>query len=153
MEKENNGIIAKLKTLNFIDEESRVTVQGIDILSRCIENESNAETASENKEWIPEYVKTWDMSQEEVEEWEKENHAVSISCGDDILEAEPTKYYHIDRLGQKVYSREMLGLSVAHINSEEDCFVVFHSKQDIIKLRDYLTKFIEKDVEWYKTKE
>ena len=148
-----NGILANLQALGLIDENNKVTVEGIDVLTRYAEHESNAETQTDEDEWEPEYSQTWNMDCDEVSEWEENKHSIKVQCADDWLEVIPTRLHHIGELGQKIYSNEVLFISMTSINPFEECSAIMESKKEIIKLRDYLTKFIEKDEDWYKIEE
>lgn len=151
--KEPKGVIASLQALGLIDKENKVTVQGIDTLTRYVAHANNGEIQDENeKEWRPDYSETWEMDDDEVIKWEEKNHSAKILCADDYLEVMPTKPYHINKSGEKVYTDEVLYMSMTSINPLGECSVVIESKKEIIKLRDFLTKFIEKDENWFDIK-
>lgn len=142
------GVIASLQSLGLIDEENKVTVQGLDVLTRYVANANNGEVQEED--WKPEYSHTCDMSLAEIEKWEQEEKRVSIpSWEGGRLEVSPTRAYCEDT-GERVWDKhEMIHIVACNYDREEECYLSLYDKKEIIKLRDYLTKFIEKDKDWF----
>ena len=149
-----NGILSQLQALGLIDENNKVTVEGIDVLTRYAEHESNTETQTDEEEWNPEYAETSDMNYSEIEEWACKNHGFAIpSTEGGRLQITPTRFLYESMNGKRWGKNEALCIVACNFEREEEAMITIESKESIIELRNYLTKFIEKDEDWYKIKE
>lgn len=89
-----------------------------------------------------------------IQKWEKENNAFAI-FEDGVLGVEPTKTFSLTENGEKVFNRqEVLVFSIWEETEPgekvgKSASTLITKKEDIIRLRDYLTKFIEKDEDWF----
>lgn len=153
--KETNGVLASLQALGLIDEKSKVTIAGLDALTRYVAQENNNEGQTEyEEEWEPEYAHTTDMINGEIEEWAFKNHGIAIpSYEGGRLEITPTRFLYKGMHGKRWDKNEALCIVACNFEDEEEAMITIESKKDIIELRDYLTRFIEKDEDWYKIEE
>lgn len=94
-----------------------------------------------------EYIRTFDMSAEEIKRWEKENKACSISDNDGcrIIELSQNYLYGQDyfqknkeHLDEK-FGTPTIGLAFYDDIEKFETFTSFSSVSEIRKLRDYLT--------------
>lgn len=95
-----------------------------------------------------EYIRTFDMSAEEIKRWEKENKACSISDNDGcrIIELSQNYLYGQDyfqknkeHLDEK-FGTPTIGLAFYDDIEKFETFTSFSSASEIRKLRDYLTE-------------
>ena len=95
-----------------------------------------------------EYIRTFDMSAEEIKRWEKENKACSISDNDGcrIIELSQNYLYGQDyfqknkeHLDEK-FGTPTIGLAFYDDIEKFETFTSFSSVSEIRKLRDYLTE-------------
>lgn len=94
-----------------------------------------------------EYICTSDMTFDEISEWEKEHNAVCLQFDNGgCLEIQYGEMYSVDEHGVRVIGNETPSLmfsmcdQVCEIEVSEIC----SSKEEILKLRNYLDKIIEK---------
>lgn len=101
-----------------------------------------------DKEITPKYSESWNMTFEEIEKWEKEQHCLHISDGSGgLLEVKPMRV--VDKDGN--YGNEEL----LHFTSVDQAFtaevpLLIADRNEIIKLRDYLNRFLQKTEFWVK---
>lgn len=87
--------------------------------------------------------------------WEKENNAVAI-FEDGLLAVHPTKTFLLDENGEKKFNnQEVLVFNIWEEaepgeKAGKTASVLVTDKEEVIRLRDYLTKFIEKEEDWGK---
>lgn len=137
-----------LLKLGLIDQESKLTNAGFILLSTIASKHAPIiEKEDETPQW--EYVKCYDIAPEEEERWEEEHKGICIHGGNEgVMELKPIRFY-TTKNGQKIWEDfEDLVISMVDENSNSEAYINLTDKKDIIKLRDYLTKFIEKDEFW-----
>ena len=136
-----------LKEHGLIDEEGKITLVGRIVL----ENSLKASENSEHEEFEPEYSSCWNKDSDEIIQWEKENNAIFIGGSNEgCMEIAPVKFYCEDS-GVRVWDKqERLSIVMVDDIFKSEAHVTIYSKENVIALRDYLTKFIEKEEDWYK---
>lgn len=137
-----------LLKLGLIDQESRLTSAGLILLNALIiEHAPSVMEEIESPQW--EHVECYDVRPEEEEQWEKENKSLCIhGCNEGVMELKPVRFYN-EKNGVKILEKsEDLVISMVDENSNSEAYINLMDKKDIIKLRDYLTKFIEKEEFW-----
>lgn len=136
-----------LKEHGLIDEEGKVTLVGRVILQDALK----ASEHSESDEFKPEYSSCWDKNEDEVKKWEEENKSLCLfGFNEGLIEICPTRFYR-EEGGKRIYDlEEFLSVATVSDGNPSEALMYLWSKENIIKLRDYLTKFIEKEEDWYK---
>lgn len=97
------------------------------------------------------YIHTFDMSAEEVKQWEAENKGFSV-CDDNgnvVIELQKTFLYeqgyfenNKDNLDESM-GIPTIGMALYDDMSERELYSIFSCKEDIVRLRDYLNKILE----------
>lgn len=93
------------------------------------------------------YICTSDMTSSEIEEWERSNETVSIHFDDGgCLEIQLCKSYLTDEYERKIIGTEepILMFSMCNKFYDNEVSELCSSKEDIVKLRDYLNKTIDR---------
>lgn len=136
-----------LKEHGLIDEEGKVTLVGRIVLENALE----ASESSNSEEFEPKYSSCWNKDVDEIVKWVKENNALFIGgSSEGCLEITPTKFYSEDS-GVRVWEKqERLSVVMVDDMFNSEAHITIYSKENAIALRDYLTKFIEKEEDWYK---
>lgn len=143
--REPKGVIASLQALGLIDKENKVTVQGIDTLTRYVAHANNGEIQTEEEDFIPEYLKTWDASKEDIEQWEEEHFGAVISTqGEGWMEVCLNKWYNADT--GEPSGPDTLCIAIKSDYGNEEALVDISQTAEIIKLRNFLNKFIERNL-------
>lgn len=141
-----------LKEHGLIDENGKVTLVGRIMLESALKTKDFLEGGNNElmKEFRPEYSSCWDKSEEGVKNWEDDNKSLCLPGFDGgLIEISPTKFYREEN-GKRIYDMdEFLCVVTVSEGNPSESLVYLWNKKDIIKLRDYLTKFIEKDEDWY----
>lgn len=92
------------------------------------------------------YICTSDMTLDEIAKWEENNKAVCIQFDDGgCLEIQLCKTYLTDEYERKIIGTEepVLVFSMCNQVCDNEVSELCSSKEDIVKLRDYLNKVIE----------
>ena len=87
------------------------------------------------------------MTSSEIEEWERSNETVSIHFDDGgCLEIQLCKSYLTDEYERKIIGTEepILMFSMCNKFYDNEVSELCSSKEDIVKLRDYLNKTIDR---------
>lgn len=91
------------------------------------------------------YICTSDMTISEIQEWEKKHNAVSIPFDDGgCLEIQLCKSYITDKYKRKIIGTDepVLMFSMCNKFYDDEVSELCSSKENIVKLRDYLNKVI-----------
>lgn len=94
-----------------------------------------------------EYICTSDMTFDEISEWEKEHNAVSVAFDSGgCLEIQYCEMYSVDEHGIRIIGTETPALMISTCDQvyEKEVSEICSSKEEILKLRNYLDKIIEK---------
>ena len=136
-----------LKEHGLIDEDGKVTLAGRIVLESVLASSAS----SYSEEFEPKYSSCWNKDSDEIINWEKENKAVCIpGSNEGLIEVTPIKFYCEDS-GVRVWEKqERLSVVMVDDMFNSEAHITIYSKENAIALRDYLTKFIEKEEDWYK---
>lgn len=91
------------------------------------------------------FIRTYDMTFDEIEEWEKENDAVSVGFDNGgVIEFFPTELFSV-RDGIKVPGSGTKAVMISMCDSmcEHEVSELVSSKDEIRKLRDMLNRYLE----------
>ena len=142
-----------LKEHGLIDGDGRVTLVGRIMLESALQTKEFLEGGNNElmKGFKPEYSSCWVKDEEEVKEWEEDNNSLCLFGLDGgMIEISPTKFYREEN-GKRIYDMdEFLCVVTVSDGSPSESLMHLWNKKDIIKFRDYLTKFIEKEEDWCK---
>ena len=144
----------QLRELGLIDENGKITTVGFAVLKSTI-NDAEKQMKSQNNGKIEmEFIKCYDKSFEDIEKWENENNAICVGgSSEGLIELLPTRFFHLEN-GRRIWSsEEALHVSILSDDTSSESFITLCNKSEMIKLRDYLTRFIEKEENWYKIEE
>lgn len=92
------------------------------------------------------FIQTEDMTLKEVKEWEGKYKTVSVNSDDGaIIEMQKSYVYGTDEKGHKSINPENTALFIAVCDNicEKEVGIVLSSKKDVIKLRDYINRYLE----------
>lgn len=137
-----------LLKLGLIDQESKLTNAGLILLNVIAEKHAPIMSeGGETPKW--EHVECYDVTPEEEKQWEERNKSLCIHGGNEgIMELKPVRFY-TEKDGHKVWDDfEDLVISMVDENSNSEAYINLMEKDDIVRLRDYLTQFLEKDEFW-----
>lgn len=138
-----------LKEHGLIDKDGKVTLVGRIMLESALKTKEFLESECYN-EFTPTYSECWNKNFDEIEKWESDNRSLYIGGSNEgCIEVTPTKFY-TEVEGVKVWDNiERLSIVVVDDMFNSESHITIWSKENAIALRDYLTKFIEKDEDWY----
>jgi hypothetical protein len=142
-----------LKEHGLIDEDGKVTLVGRIMLESALRTKAFLEGNSNEpmEEFSPKYSSCWGKDEEAVKNWEKDNNSLCLyGFSEGLIEVSPTRFYREEN-GKRIYDMDEFLCVVTVSDSEpSESIMYLWNKKDAIKLRDYLTKFIEKEEDWYK---
>lgn len=143
-----------LKEHGLIDEDGKVTLVGRIMLESALQTKDFLEGEREEltNEFTPEYSSCWNKDSDEIIKWEEENKAVCIyGSNEGLIELVPSRFFNRDKDGNKIYAPgEHLFISMVEDNSNSEAYIIIENREEMIKMRDYLTRFIEKEEYWSK---
>lgn len=141
-----------LKEHGLIDEDGKVTLVGRIMLESALQTKEFLEGEREEltNEFTPEYSSCWNKDSDEIIKWEEENKAVCIyGSNEGLIELVPSRFFNRDKDGNKIYTPgEHLFISMVEDNSNSEAYIIIENRKEMIKMRDYLTRFIEKEEYW-----
>lgn len=137
----NKNFINHLVSLGLIDKEQKLTEHGINHFASYLKSVVSIEDDNEF-EWSECHNKT----DEEIEKWEEETNSVCITgATEGLLEISPCR----DLLNEGVYgNNEFLVAVMIGEGMNNESVLSLQSREDIIKLRNYLNRFLEKQEFW-----